>query len=81
MEHRSGFPEVGELLACSGLVVEEGAHMILLTNEVETSKYLELSESKKNVLVTNINIVKYSATLSAASFYNSFHANVFENIN
>lgn len=55
--------------------------MILLTNEVETSKYLELSESKKNVLVTNINIVKYSAALSAASFYNSFHANVFENIN
>lgn len=36
--------EVGELSACSGRVVEEGAQVILLTNEVETSKHLELSE-------------------------------------
>lgn len=37
-------PDVGELSACSGWVVEEGAQVILLTNEVETSKHLELSE-------------------------------------
>lgn len=43
--------------------------MMLLINEVETSKCLELSESKKNVLpVTNINIVKYSASFSTEIF-------------
>lgn len=56
--------------------------MILLTNEVETSKHLELSEQKNNALpVTNINIVKYSAAFSTENIYNAFPARVFENLN
>ena len=39
----------------------------------ETSRHLELSESKKNALpVTNINTVKYSAAFSTNNFYNAY---------
>lgn len=74
--------EVREFSACLGWMAEEGAQMSLMTNEVQTSKHLELSESKKNVFpVINFNIVNYSASFNTANFYNAFPANVFETLN
>lgn len=67
--------------ACSrmGWVVGDGILlMTLLTNEIETWKHLELSESKNNYLpVTN---VKYRAAFSTDNFYNALPPNIFENL-
>lgn len=62
-------------------MIQEGAQLTLLTNEVEMWKQLKFSELKKNALpVTMISHIKCSVAFSPENFCNTFPVSVFEKL-